>query len=62
MPAPGSVLIGVMASPTGSVGLTVTQARELGCKGRVIHAGQVDRSVRVARGQIGQGISPWQRR
>jgi len=59
VPALGSVLIRVMASPIGGVGPIIMRARELGFKGRVIHAGLVDRSVRVARGRIGQRISPW---
>jgi len=35
----------VLASPAGSVGLIIKQARELGFKGRFIHIGQVDTSV-----------------
>jgi branched-chain amino acid transport system substrate-binding protein len=38
-------IISVNASPAGSVGLIVKQARELGFKGRFIHIGQVDTSV-----------------
>jgi branched-chain amino acid transport system substrate-binding protein len=38
-------IISVMASPAGSVGLIVKQARELGFKGRFIHMGQVDTTV-----------------
>ena len=38
-------IISVLASPAGSVGLIVKQARELGFKGRFIHIGQVDTSV-----------------
>ena len=37
--------ISVNASPAGSVGLIIKQARELGFKGRFIHIGQVDTSV-----------------
>ena len=38
-------IISVLASPAGSVGLIIKQARELGFKGRFIHIGQVDTSV-----------------
>jgi branched-chain amino acid transport system substrate-binding protein len=38
-------IISVLASPAGSVGLIVKQARELGFKGRFIHIGQCDTSV-----------------
>jgi branched-chain amino acid transport system substrate-binding protein len=38
-------IISVNASPAGSVGLIIKQARELGFKGRFIHIGQVDTSV-----------------
>jgi branched-chain amino acid transport system substrate-binding protein len=38
-------VISVLASPAGSVGLIIKQARELGFKGRFIHIGQVDTSV-----------------
>ena len=38
-------IISVLASPAGSVGLIIKQARELGFKGRFIHVGQVDTSV-----------------
>ena len=38
-------IISVQASPAGSVGLIIKQARELGFKGRFIHLGQVDTSV-----------------
>ena len=38
-------IISVLASPAGSVGLIVKQARELGFKGRFIHVGQMDTSV-----------------
>jgi branched-chain amino acid transport system substrate-binding protein len=38
-------IISVQASPAGSVGLIVKQARELGFKGRFVHLGQVDTSV-----------------
>lgn len=38
-------VISVLASPAGSVGLIIKQARELGFKGRFIHVGQVDTSV-----------------
>lgn len=38
-------IISVNASPAGSVGLIVKQARELGFKGRFIHLGQLDTSV-----------------
>lgn len=38
-------IISVMATPAGSVGLIVKQARELGYKGRFIHLGQVDTGV-----------------
>ncbi len=38
-------VISVRASPAGSVGLIIKQARELGFKGRFIHVGQVDTSV-----------------
>src|SRR2546422_6059515 len=38
-------IISVNASPAGSVGLIIKQARELGFKGRFIHVGQVDTSV-----------------
>src|SRR5919198_4562266 len=37
--------ISVMASPAGSVGLIIKQARELGFKGRFIHVGQIDTAV-----------------
>ena len=40
--------ISVMASPAGSVGLIVKQARELGFKGRFVALHQIDSSV-VAR-------------
>src|SRR5207245_2631480 len=35
-------IISVLASPAGSVGLSIKQARELGFKGRVLHIGEVD--------------------
>jgi branched-chain amino acid transport system substrate-binding protein len=38
-------IISVLASPAGSVGLIVKQARELGFKGRFIHIGQCDTAV-----------------
>lgn len=38
-------IISVLASPAGSVGLIIKQARELGFKGRFIHVGQVDTTV-----------------
>ena len=38
-------IISVNASPAGSVGLIIKQARELGFKGCFIHIGQVDTSV-----------------
>jgi len=38
-------IISVLATPAGSVGLIVKQARELGFKGRFIHIGQVDTGV-----------------
>jgi branched-chain amino acid transport system substrate-binding protein len=38
-------IISVLASPAGSVGLVIKQARELGFKGRFIHIGQIDTSV-----------------
>ena len=38
-------IISVLASPAGSVGLIIKQARELGFKGRFIHIGQIDTSV-----------------
>ncbi|MBI2562981.1 MAG: ABC transporter substrate-binding protein [candidate division NC10 bacterium] len=38
-------IISALASPAGSVGLIVKQARELGFKGRFIHLGQLDTSV-----------------
>lgn len=38
-------IISVLASPAGSVGLIIKQARELGFKGRFIHVGQIDTSV-----------------
>ena len=38
-------IISVNASPAGSVGLIIKQARELGFKGRFVHIGQVDTSV-----------------
>src|SRR5881409_32427 len=38
-------IISVLASPAGSVGLIIKQARELGFKGRFIHLGQMDTSV-----------------
>src|SRR5881628_1544330 len=38
-------IISVLASPAGSVGLIIKQARELSFKGRFIHIGQVDTSV-----------------
>src|SRR5499425_2262306 len=38
-------IISVNASPAGSVGLMIKQARELGFKGRFIHIGQVDTAV-----------------
>jgi branched-chain amino acid transport system substrate-binding protein len=38
-------IISVNASPAGSVGLIIKQARELGFKGRFIHIGQVDTAV-----------------
>jgi branched-chain amino acid transport system substrate-binding protein len=38
-------IISVLASPAGSVGLIIKQARELGFKGRFVHVGQVDTSV-----------------
>jgi branched-chain amino acid transport system substrate-binding protein len=38
-------IISVQASPAGSVGLIIKQARELGFKGRFIHLGQVDTTV-----------------
>ena len=38
-------IISVLASPAGSVGLIIKQARELGFKWRFIHIGQVDTSV-----------------
>jgi branched-chain amino acid transport system substrate-binding protein len=38
-------IISVNASPAGSVGLIIKQARELGFKGRFIHIGQVETSV-----------------
>jgi branched-chain amino acid transport system substrate-binding protein len=38
-------IISVLASPAGSVGLIIKQARELGFKGRFIHIGQCDTSV-----------------
>src|SRR5438093_9601834 len=38
-------VISMLASPAGSVGLLIKQARELGFKGRFIHIGQVDTSV-----------------
>src|SRR5262245_12405353 len=38
-------IISVQASPSGSVGLIIKQARELRFKGRFIHLGQVDTSV-----------------
>src|SRR5881296_232096 len=38
-------VISVLASPAGSVGLIIKQARELGFKGRFIHIGQIDTSV-----------------
>jgi branched-chain amino acid transport system substrate-binding protein len=38
-------IISVLATPAGSVGLIVKQARELGFKGRFIHIGQVDTTV-----------------
>ena len=38
-------IISVLASPAGSVGLIIKQARELGFKGRFIHVGQVDTAV-----------------
>src|SRR3989442_7829829 len=38
-------IISVLASPAGSVGLIIKQARHVGFKGRFIHIGQVDTSV-----------------
>ncbi len=38
-------IISVLASPAGSVGLIIKQARVLGYKGRFIHLGQLDTSV-----------------
>lgn len=38
-------IISVNASPAGSVGLIIKQARELGFKGRFVHIGQVDTAV-----------------
>lgn len=38
-------IISVLASPAGSVGLIIKQARVLGFKGRFIHLGQMDTSV-----------------
>jgi branched-chain amino acid transport system substrate-binding protein len=38
-------IMSVLASPAGSVGLIIKQARELGFKGRFVHIGQVDTSV-----------------
>ena len=38
-------IVSVLASPAGSVGLIIKQARELGFKGRFIHVGQIDTSV-----------------
>jgi branched-chain amino acid transport system substrate-binding protein len=38
-------IISVLASPAGSVGLIIKQARVLGFKGRFIHVGQMDTSV-----------------
>ena len=38
-------IISVLASPAGSVGLIIKQARVLGFKGRFIHIGQMDTSV-----------------
>src|SRR5256712_151871 len=37
--------ISVMASPAGSVGLIIQQARELGFQGRIVAPHQIDRSV-----------------
>src|SRR5260370_1313226 len=51
-------IISVMASPAGSAGLLIKQARELGFKGRFVHVGQVDTSVvsNIARKANVQGM------